>query len=113
MTYRHRLLICHEDAGVPKRLRSPAVSVSRLVYTLLMAHRSELSELSFIDSLRSDARRDFYEGHKPIAIAMILIVLLLPFAGLSIMGLLGVALAVIVSVLAYCLTPYIWLKLCG
>jgi hypothetical protein len=69
------------------------------------------SELSFIDSLKSDARRDFYEGHKPIAIAMILIVFLLPFVGLWIMGLLGVALAVIVSALAYCLTPYVWLKL--
>ncbi|HSE60453.1 MAG TPA: hypothetical protein VLA99_17260 [Nitrospiraceae bacterium] len=69
------------------------------------------SDLSFADSLKSDVRRDFYESHKRIAIAMILIVFLLPFVGLSIMGLLGVALAVIVSALAYCLTPYVWLKL--
>jgi hypothetical protein len=76
-----------------------------------VTHPSDLSELSFGDSLRSDQRRDFYERHKPIAILMILIVFLLPFVGLSIMGLLGAALAVILSVLAYCLTPYVWLKL--
>ncbi|CAI4031972.1 hypothetical protein DNFV4_02395 [Nitrospira tepida] len=76
-----------------------------------MARRSESSELSFVDSLKSDVRREFYEDHKPIAIVMILIVFLLPFVGLSIMGLLGVALAVMVSALAYCLTPYVWLKL--
>jgi hypothetical protein len=69
------------------------------------------SELSFTDSLRSDQRRDFYERHKPIAIAMILIVFLLPFIGLWIMGFVGVALAVMVSALAYWLTPYVWLKL--
>lgn len=108
---RHITLICHEDAGGPTRLRSPAVSDSRLDDTLPMAHRLRMSELSFIESLRSNARRDFYEGHKPIAIAMILIVFLLPFVGLSIMGLLGAALAVIVSAVAYYLTPYIWFKL--
>lgn len=96
---------------MPKRLRSPAISVSRSDYTFLMARRSESSELSFVDSLKSDVRREFYEDHKPIAIVMILIVFLLPFVGLSIMGLLGVALAVMVSALAYCLTPYVWLKL--
>lgn len=80
-------------------------------YTDPMARRSELSEFSFADSLKSDQRRDFYERHKPVAVAMILIVFLLPFIGLLIMGLLGVALAVMVSGLAYCLTPYVWLKL--
>lgn len=111
MIYRHRLLICHEDAGLPKRFRSPAVSSLRLDYTIPMARPSDLSELSFAESLKSDQRRDFYERHKPIAIVMILIVFLLPFVGIYVMGLSGAALAVILSALAYGLTPYVWLKL--
>lgn len=69
------------------------------------------SELSFADSLKSEQRRAFYERHHTIAIAMILIVFLLPFAGLYVTGLFGVVLGMIVSALAYCLTPYAWLKL--
>ncbi|MGE3151765.1 MAG: hypothetical protein AB7G48_09875 [Nitrospiraceae bacterium] len=69
------------------------------------------SELSFITSLRAAQRREFYERHTPIAIAMILIVFLLPFVGLWIMGLFGIALAVLMSAVAYYLTPYVWLKL--
>ena len=69
------------------------------------------SGLSFADSLKSDARMAFYEGHKPIAIVMILIVFLLPFVGLSIMGLFGAVLGVILSAAGYYLTPYVWLRL--
>ena len=45
------------------------------------------------------------------AIAMILIVFLLPFAGLYVTGLLGPVLGVLISVAGYYLTPYVWLKL--
>jgi len=69
------------------------------------------SDLSFTDSLKSDQRRKFYECHKPIAIAMILIVFLLPFAGLYVTGLFGAVLGVLISMAGYYLTPYVWLKL--
>ena len=69
------------------------------------------SDLSFTDSLTSDERRNFYERHRSIAIVMILIVFLLPFAGLYVTGLFGAVLGVLVSVASYCLTPYVVLKL--
>ena len=69
------------------------------------------SELSFADSLKSDERTGFYERHKPIAVAMILIVFLLPIAGVFVLGLSGGVLGVIVSAAAYFLTPYAVLKL--
>jgi hypothetical protein len=69
------------------------------------------SALSFTDSLTSDARRNFYERHRSIAIVMILIVFLLPFAGLYVTGLLGTVSAVLISVAAYYLTPYVAFKL--
>jgi hypothetical protein len=71
------------------------------------------SDLSFTDSLKSDQRKDFYERHRSIAIVMILIVFLLPFAGLYVTGLLGAVLGVLISVAGYYLTPYAWLKLIG
>lgn len=69
------------------------------------------SKLSFADSLKSEARTGFYERHKPIAVAMILIVFLLPIAGVFVLGLSGGVLGVIVSAAAYLLTPYAVLKL--
>ena len=69
------------------------------------------SELSFADSLTSDARTGFYERHKPIAVAMILIVFLLPIAGVFAVGLSGGVLGVLVSAAAYLLTPFLVLKL--
>jgi hypothetical protein len=69
------------------------------------------SDLSFTDSLTSDERRNFYERHRSIAIVMILIVLLLPFAGLFVTGLFGAVLGVLISVAGYYLTPYVVLKL--
>ena len=69
------------------------------------------SELSFADSLKSNERTGFYERHKPIAVAMILIVFLLPIAGVFVLGLPGGVLGVIVSAAAYLLTPYVVLKL--
>jgi hypothetical protein len=39
------------------------------------------SELSFTSSLKNEQRKGFYERHKPIAVLIILIVLLLPIGG--------------------------------
>ena len=72
---------------------------------------SRHSELSFADSLKSDERTGFYERHKPIAVVMILVVFLLPIAGVFAVGLSGGVLGVIVSAAAYLLTPYAVLKL--
>ena len=69
------------------------------------------SELSFTDSLTSDPRRNFYERHRSIAIVMILIVFLFPFAWLYVTGLFGAVLGVLLSMAGYYLTPYVWLKL--
>jgi len=71
------------------------------------------SDLSFTDSLKSDLRRHFYESHRSIAIVMILIVFLLPFAGLYVTGLFGAVLGALISMAGYYLTPYAWSKLCG
>ena len=71
------------------------------------------SPLSFIDSLQSHHRRTFYEHHPSIAIGMIVVVFLFPFAGIYVTGLFGAVLGVILSVVAYYVTPYIWLTLNG
>lgn len=68
---------------------------------------------SFLDSLTLQQRRAFYEGHRTIAIVMILIVFLLPFAGLYVTGLFGAVLGVLLSLAGYYLTPYVWLRLGG
>ena len=65
------------------------------------------SDLSFTDSLTSAQRAGFYERHKPLAVVMILTVFFLPFVGLFAGGLFGVVAGVIISVLAYYLTPYV------
>ena len=69
------------------------------------------SELSFTDSLKSDERTGFYERHKPVAVLMIVIVFLLPIVGVSVIGVPGAVLGVVISVLGYYLTPYVILKL--
>ncbi len=71
------------------------------------------SDLSFTDSLTSAQRTGFYEHHKPLAVGMILAVFFLPFVGLLAGGLFGVVAGVIISVLAYYLTPYAVLKFFG
>jgi uncharacterized membrane protein SpoIIM required for sporulation len=75
-----------------------------------MRHRSELT---FTGSLKSEQRRDFYEHNKSIAVLMILVVFLFPIAGIFLTGLTGAVLGVVVSVVAYYLTPYVVLKLRG
>ncbi|MCC2641135.1 MAG: hypothetical protein K0S45_1548 [Nitrospira sp.] len=70
-------------------------------------------DLSFSDSLTRARRTAFYETHKALAVAMILIVFLLPFVGIFVSGLFGAVLCVIISVLCYYLTPYVVIKLSG
>ena len=65
------------------------------------------SDLSFTDSLQSDFRRTLYEDHRSIAMVMVLIVFLSPFAGLYVTGLFGAVLGMLLSVAAYYLTPYV------
>jgi len=69
------------------------------------------SDLSFRDSLKTDQRKAFYEGHKDIALVMILVVFLFPIFGVYVSGLLGAALGMVVSMAAYFLTPYLTIKL--
>jgi hypothetical protein len=69
------------------------------------------SDVSLSDSLKSDQRKAFYEGHKDIALIMILVVFLFPLFGVYINGLLGAALGMVISIAAYFLTPYVSYKL--
>lgn len=71
------------------------------------------SPFSFSDSLTPARRTAFYERHTRIAVAMILLVFLLPFFGVYVRGLIGAAAGVMISVLCYYLTPYLVLKLNG
>jgi len=50
----------------------------------------------------------FYEGHRSLALFMLLIVFTAPFAGLYVAGLLGVVVGVLVSAAVYVLTPCLW-----
>ena len=68
-------------------------------------------DISFADSFKSAQRKAFYEGHKDIALIMILVVFLFPLFGVYISGLLGAALGMLISIIAYFLTPYVILKL--
>jgi hypothetical protein len=73
------------------------------VYTPGMSDRSDSAA-----SFSAEARLAFYEGHRSLALFMILIVFMTPFAGLYVAGLLGVVIGVLVSAAAYMLTPYLW-----
>ena len=73
-----------------------------------MAHPSDLS---FIDSLKTDRRKAFYETHKDIAQVMVFVVFLFPLFGVYVSGLLGAALGMLISIAAYFLTPYVTLQL--
>lgn len=88
------------------RVRSP----QHLVYTRAMPLRSDPP---FADSLSSDHRRSFYEGHRSLALLMILIVFLSPFAGLYVANLPGAVLGLLLSFAAFYLTPYLWLRILG
>lgn len=69
-------------------------------YTPAMLHRSDSSHGS---SFSAEARLTFYESHRSMALFMILIVFSAPVAGL-----LGVAIGVLVSAVAYVLVPFLW-----
>ncbi|MCA9500278.1 MAG: hypothetical protein MRJ67_16315 [Nitrospirales bacterium] len=81
---------------------------TRFGYTAPMALSPDLS---FTESLKSDRRQAFYEHHKRIALAMILIVFLLPLIGVFMSGLSGAISGVVISVLSFYLAPYALLKL--
>ena len=70
-------------------------------------------DLSFTDSLKSDRRTAFYEHHKGVALAMILIVFVLPLIGVVVNGVAGAVMGVVISVLAFYLAPYALLKFGG
>jgi uncharacterized membrane protein len=63
---------------------------------------------NFALSFSAESRRKFYEGHRSIALFMLLVVFAAPFAGLYVAGLLGVVIGVLVSAAAYVLIPWIW-----
>lgn len=69
------------------------------------------SDLSLRISLKSEHRKAFYEGHKDIALVMILVVFLFPLFGVYVSGVLGAAFGMGISIVAYFLTPYVILKL--
>ncbi len=76
---------------------------SVFVYTPHMSHPSGWSP-----SFSAEGRRTFYEGHRSLALFMILVVFAAPFAGLYVAGLLGAVVGVLVSAAAYVLIPYLW-----
>jgi len=80
-----------------------ADTAERFVYTPYMARRSRSST-----SVSAEGRRTFYEGHRSLALFMILVVFAAPFAGLYVAGLLGAVVGVLVSAAAYVLIPYLW-----
>lgn len=67
--------------------------------------------MSFADSLKHVERRAFYDAHRLLAVMMILLVLLLPLAGLLVNGLFGVISGALISFVLYYVTPYVVLKL--
>ena len=73
------------------------------VYTRHMSHRSDPT-----GSFSAEACRTFYEGHRSIALFMLVVVFAAPFAGLYVAGLLGVVIGVLVSAAAYVLAPSVW-----
>jgi hypothetical protein len=75
----------------------------RFVYTPYMSHRSGSST-----SFSAEGRRTFYEGHRSLALFMILVVFAAPIAGLYVAGLFGAVVGVLVSAAAYVLIPYLW-----
>ena len=73
------------------------------VYTRHMSYRSDST-----GSFSAEARRIFYEGHRSLALFMLVVVFAAPFAGLYVAGLLGVVIGVVASAAAYVLTPSVW-----
>ena len=80
----------------------------RLFYTVPM---DLPPDITLADSFKSDRRKAFYEHHKGVAIAMILILFLLPLVGVFVNGMSGAVLGVLISVSGYYLAPYALLKL--
>lgn len=71
------------------------------------------SDCSLTESFNADFRRRFYEGRRSLALLMILVVFLSPFAGLYVASLPGAVIGVLISFIGYYVTPYVWLKAGG
>lgn len=84
--------------------------VQALFYTPTMPSSSGLS---LMNSFNSEYRRRFYEGHRSLALLLILIVFLSPFAGLYVASIFGAVIGVLLSFAAYYLTPFIWRTIGG
>ena len=100
--------------------QSPVVLAPRMAVNPFLEHRWRplytvrvglLPQPSFSDSLKTDQRRHFYERHKPVAVALIVIVFVAPILGVLLNGLAGLFWGMTVSVLGYYLTPYVVMKL--
>ena len=65
------------------------------------------SDGSFLESLKSEHRKRFYESHKGVAMAMIVILFIAPLVGVAYRGFQGAFLGLILSVLAYYLAPWV------
>ena len=79
-----------------------------MVYTAAMSHQPPSS---IADAFRGEYRQRFYEGHRSLALLLILMLLMAPFAGLYVTGLLGAILGMVSSVAAYYLVPLLGLVL--
>lgn len=86
----------------------PCVSV--LFYILAMPRSSGIYLMEYFNS---EHRRRFYEGHRSLALLMVLIVFFSPFAGLYVASLFGAVIGVLLSFAAYYLTPYLWRTIGG
>jgi hypothetical protein len=101
---RDRPAVCHNcKTALPARHHGPCPNCGNQV---TLVTESVHSERAFKGSIASDARRDFYEGHKPVAVVMILIIFTFPIAGVFIRGVPGLLFGVASSVLGYYLLPY-------
>lgn len=101
---RDRPVACRNcKAALPAGHHGPCPNCGdQLTFTAGGAH----SERFFKESLESNTRRGFYEGHKSIAILMIVIIFTFPIIGVFVRGVSGLLLGVVTSVLSYYLLPY-------
>jgi hypothetical protein len=95
----------HVTGAVPRLLVSGGDRTVGFIYT---ADMSDHSDSAHNGSPSTEARRTFYEGHRTLALFMILVVFAAPFAGLYVAGLLGTVVGVVASAAAYVLIPYLW-----
>lgn len=74
---------------------------------------SERSTPTLTESFNADFRHRFYEDRRSLALLMILIVFLAPFAGLYVASLPGAVIGVLLSFATYYLTPFLLSRIGG